>query len=58
LDVLEFRSGNTAHQPVIEALTLIRRHAEAGNITSYPLDEIVRSRRALATDPQCPIWFP
>jgi len=31
LDVLEFRSSNTVHQPVIEALTLIRRYAEAGN---------------------------
>ncbi len=31
LDVLEFRSSNTTHQPVIEALAFIRRHAGAGN---------------------------
>jgi len=31
LGVLAFRSSNTAHQPVIEALALIRRYAEAGN---------------------------
>jgi hypothetical protein len=28
--VLEFRSTNTAHQPVIEALALIARYAKAG----------------------------
>lgn len=36
LDVLAFRSSNTAHRPVIEALALIRRYAEAGNITYLP----------------------
>ena len=30
LDVPEFRSTNTAHQPVIEALRLIGRYAEPG----------------------------
>src|SRR5664279_468049 len=29
LDVLEFRSNNTAHRPVIEALELIGRYAKA-----------------------------
>jgi len=33
LDVLEFRSTNTVHQPVIEALRLIGRYARAGNLT-------------------------
>ena len=32
----EFRSTNTAHQPVIEALRLIGRYARAGNLTYYP----------------------
>ena len=39
LDVLEFRSTNTAHQPVIEALRLIGRYARAGNLTYYPAGE-------------------
>ncbi len=32
LDVLEFRSNNTAHQPVIEALGVIDRYAHAAGI--------------------------
>lgn len=35
LEVLEFRTGSSACQPVIEALALIRRHAGAGSLT-YP----------------------
>ncbi len=50
LGVLTFRSSNTAHQPVIEALTLIRRYAEAGNITYYPLGETVPVHRGLGGD--------
>jgi len=50
LDVLEFRGGNTAHQPVIEALMLIRRYAGAGHITYYPLDETVPTHRGLGGD--------
>jgi TnpA family transposase len=38
--VLEFRSNNTAHQPVIDALQLIVRYAHAGG-TYYPLGEHV-----------------
>jgi hypothetical protein len=41
LEVLEFRSTNTAHQPIIGALGLIGRHAAAGNITYYPAGEHV-----------------
>jgi len=41
LEVLEFRSTNTAHQPVIEALKLITRYAKAGNLTYYPSGEVV-----------------
>jgi len=50
LDVLAFRSSNTAHQPVIEALTLIRRYAGAGHITYYPLGETVPTHRGLGGD--------
>ncbi|MFD4975316.1 Tn3 family transposase [Streptomyces sp. NPDC058424] len=45
LEVLEFRSGNTAHQPVIDALALIKRYARAGNTTYYPLGEQVPEHR-------------
>jgi hypothetical protein len=41
LGVLEFRSTNTAHQPVIQALELITRYARAGNLTYYPAGETV-----------------
>lgn len=41
LDVLEFRSNNTAHRPVIDALALITRYAKTGNLTYYPLGETV-----------------
>ncbi len=49
LDVLEFRS-NAAYQPVIEALGLIARFASAGNITYYPLGEVVPMHRGLRGD--------
>jgi hypothetical protein len=39
LEILEFRSNNTAHQPVVEALGLIRRHGRDGNTVYYPIDE-------------------
>ncbi|MFE2425752.1 Tn3 family transposase [Streptomyces sp. NPDC059373] len=45
LDVLGFRSNNVAHQPVIDALALIKRHAKAGNTTYYPLAEQVPEHR-------------
>ncbi len=41
LEVLEFRSNNTTHRPVIDALALISRYAKAGNLTYYPLGETV-----------------
>ena len=49
LDVLDFRSSS-AHQPVIEALQLIRRFAGAGNITYYPLGEVIPMHRGLRGD--------
>jgi len=53
LEVLEFRSGNTAHQPVIDALGLIRRYAAAGNLSYYPLGEDVPTHPGLGGD-----WAP
>lgn len=53
LGVLEFRSNNTTHRPVIDALALIRRYAAAGNLTYYPLGEQVPSHRGTTGD-----WSP
>jgi hypothetical protein len=50
LDVLEFRSTNTAHQPVIKALDLIARYARAGNLTYYPAGETAPGHRGTAGD--------
>ncbi len=45
LEVLEFRSNNSAHRPVIDALGLLSCYAKAGNLTDYPLGESVPSHR-------------
>jgi hypothetical protein len=37
--VLQFRSSNTTHRPVIEALEVIGRHTGSGNLSYYPLGE-------------------
>ncbi|MFI5987745.1 DUF4158 domain-containing protein [Streptomyces sp. NPDC051555] len=50
LDVLEFRSSNHAHRPVIEALALVARYASAGNTTYYPLGETVPVHKAMGGD--------
>lgn len=50
LDVLEFRSNNTAHRPVIEALDLIGRYATAGNLSYYPLDQQVPTHSGMTAD--------
>ena len=49
LGVLEFRSNNTAHQPVIDALQLIVRYAHHGG-TYYPLGEHVVLEGAVNAD--------
>ena len=49
LGVLEFRSNNTAHQPVIDALGLIVRYAHHGG-TYYPLGEHVVLKGAVNAD--------
>ncbi|MER5325060.1 hypothetical protein [Streptosporangium roseum] len=50
LDVLEFRSSNQSHRPVIEALALVARYANAGNTTYYPLGETVPVHKAMGGD--------
>jgi TnpA family transposase len=45
LETLEFKSTNTAYQPVIKALELVRRYAKAGNTTYYPRGEVVPEHR-------------
>ncbi|MFB9682048.1 Tn3 family transposase [Streptosporangium vulgare] len=49
LQVLEFRSNNTVHQPVIDALTLVQRYAKAGN-TTYPLGESAPEHKGTLKD--------
>ncbi|MEU7900874.1 hypothetical protein AB0B45_49615 [Nonomuraea sp. NPDC049152] len=50
VEVLEFASTNSVHRPVIEALELVRRYAKAGNITYYPLGEVVPAHRGTQGD--------
>jgi hypothetical protein len=50
LEVLEFRTGSSACQPVIEALALIRRHAAAGSLTYYPAGEHVPAHAGITED--------
>jgi len=49
LSVLEFRSNNTMHRPVLDALELIRRYAGA-NLRYYPLEDDVPVHRGLSGD--------
>ncbi len=50
LEVLEFRSNNTTHRPVLDALELIRRYANAGNPRYYPAGEHIPVHRGLSGD--------
>ena len=50
LDALEFRSSNTRHQPIVDALDLIRRYAQAGSLTYYPLGERVPQHQGITRD--------
>jgi hypothetical protein len=52
LDVLEFRSNNATHRPVLDALDLIQRHADA-RLIYYPAGESVPTRKGLLGD-----WAP
>ncbi|MGV9865705.1 DUF4158 domain-containing protein [Rhodococcus koreensis] len=49
LSVLEFRSNNTVHRPVLDALTLIDKYAGA-NLRYYPLDGSVPVHRGVSGD--------
>lgn len=49
LDVLDFQSNNTTHRPVLDALDLVARHADA-RLTYYPMGESVPSHKAVAGD--------
>ena len=52
LEVLEFRSNNATHRPVLDALALIQRHADA-RLTYYPAGESVPSHKGCsATGPR------
>ncbi|QFU86661.1 hypothetical protein [Amycolatopsis sp. YIM 10] len=50
LEVLEFRSNNAAHQPVIDALKLVQRYARAGSTTYYPLGETTPDHKGTLKD--------
>ena len=50
--VMEFRSNNATHRPVLDALALITRHADA-RLTYYPATEVVPTHKALLGD-----WTP
>jgi TnpA family transposase len=50
LDALEFRSNNTTHRPVLDALDLIARYANAGNLRYYPAGEHITAHRGLSGD--------
>jgi hypothetical protein len=39
VQVLAFRSGNSIHRPVLDALELVGRYTTAGNLKYYPLAE-------------------
>jgi TnpA family transposase len=50
LEVLDFRSSNDTHRPVIDALATITRHAGDGNTTYYPLGETIPAHRGVRGD--------
>lgn len=49
LDVLEFRSNNDTHRPVLDALDLIRRYADT-RLTYFPVGETVPTHKGLLGD--------
>jgi hypothetical protein len=50
LSVLEFRSNNTAHRPVLDALELISRYARGSKITYYPAGETIPEHAGIDED--------
>lgn len=49
LDVLEFRCENS-HQPVLDAVKLVRRYSGDAQFTYYPEGEVVPRHKGLAGD--------
>src|SRR6266511_269627 len=56
LEVLAFRSSNTTHQPVIEALGLTAPHAHDANPRYYPLGEHVPVHSGILGDWEELVW--
>src|SRR5664279_4755654 len=50
LEVLQFRSSNATHRPVIGALELVSRYAAAGNLSYYTAGEHVPAHPGLRGD--------
>ncbi len=49
LEVLAFRSNNTTHRPVLDALDLVARQADA-KLTYYPVGEHVPTHKGIVAD--------
>ena len=50
LEVLQFRSNNTAHRPVLDALDLVARYARASTLTYYPRGETIPAHSGIDED--------
>ena len=50
LQVLEFRSNNAAHRPVLDALELVARYARREHLTYYPAGETIPAHAGLDED--------
>ncbi|MFI5888796.1 Tn3 family transposase [Actinoplanes sp. NPDC051513] len=50
VQVLAFRSGNSVHRPVLDALELAGRYSTAGNLKYYPLAERPPAHRGTGGD--------
>jgi Tn3 transposase DDE domain len=50
LGVLEFRSNNSAHRPVLDALDLVVRYARRSSLTYYPAGETIPAHAGIDED--------
>jgi TnpA family transposase len=50
LQVLEFRSNNTARRPVLDALDVIARYAQRSSLTYYPTGETIPAHAGIDED--------
>ena len=55
LNVLEFRSNNDAHRPVLDALELVKRHARSGT-RYFPAEEMIPIHKGLKGDWQLSVF--